>query len=64
MTGQRTTLVSRLFTSVLVLLVIGFASIGLAAWSGWQTLWRLADLFFDLRLLVTMVGRSGALLRP
>ncbi len=64
MTGQRTTLVSRLFTSVMVLLVIGFTSIGLAALSGWQTLWRLADLFFDLRILVTMVSRSGALLRP
>ena len=64
MTGQRTTLVSRLFTSVLVLLVIGFTSIGLAALSGWQTLWRLADPFFDLRILVTMVSRSGALLRP
>jgi len=65
MTGQRTTHLSRLFTGVFVLLlVLGFEVGGLAAWSGTVSLWRIADLFFDLGLVVTMVSRSGSLMRP
>lgn len=65
MTGQHTTRLSRLFTGVIVLLlVLGFGVGGLAAWSGTASLRQIADLFFDLSLVVTMVGRGGSLLRP
>jgi hypothetical protein len=65
MTGQHPVLLSRLFMSVTVLLlVLGFGVGGLAAWSGTISLWRVADLFFDLSLVVTMVARGGSLLRP
>jgi hypothetical protein len=65
MTSQHPVLVSRLLTGVTVLLlVLGFGAGGLAAWSGTISVWRVADLFFDLSLLVTMVARGGSLLRP
>jgi hypothetical protein len=65
MTGQHPVLLSRYLTSLTVLLlVLGFGVGGLAAWSGSIGLWRIADLFFDLSLVVTMVARGGALLRP
>ena len=65
MTSQHPVLVSRLFTGVTVLLwVLGFGAGGLAAWSGTIDLCRVADLFFDLSLIVTMVARGGSLLRP
>jgi hypothetical protein len=65
MTSQHPVLVSRLITGVTVLLlVLGFGVGGLAAWSGTSNLCRIADLFFDLSLLVTMVARGGSLLPP
>jgi hypothetical protein len=65
MIGQRTTHVSRVFTGVIVLLLIlGFGVGDLAASSGTSTVWRIADLFFDLSLVVTIVSRGGPLLRP
>ena len=65
MTSQHPVLRSRLFTGVTVLLlVLGCGVSGLAAWSGTIGLCRVADLFFDLSLLVTMVARGGSLLRP
>jgi hypothetical protein len=65
MTSQHPVLLSRYLTSVTVLLlVLGFGVGGLAAWSGTIGLWRIADLFFDLSLVVTMVARGGSLLRP
>jgi hypothetical protein len=65
MTSQHPVLLSRLITGVIVLLlVVGFGVGGLAAWSGTISVWRVADLFFDLSLLVTMVARGGSLLRP
>ena len=65
MTSQHLVLVNRLITGVTVLLwVLGFSVGGLAAWSGTIGLCRVADLFFDLSLLVTMVARGGSLLRP
>jgi hypothetical protein len=65
MTSQRPVLVNRLITGVTVLLlVLGFGVGGLAAWSGTINLCRVADLFFDLSLVVTMVVRGGSLLRP
>jgi hypothetical protein len=65
MTSQRLVLVNRLITGVTVLLlVLGFGVGGLAAWSGTIGLCRVADLFFDLSLVVTMVVRGGSLLRP
>jgi hypothetical protein len=65
LTGQHTTRLSRLFTGVIVLLwVLGFGFGGLAAWSRTSSLWQIADLFFDLSLVVTMVNRGGSLLRP
>jgi hypothetical protein len=65
MTGQHPVLLSRLFMSVTVLLlVLGFGVGGLAAWSGTISLCPVADLFFDLSLVVTMVARGGSLLRP
>jgi hypothetical protein len=65
MTGQHPVLLSRYLTSLTVLLlVLGFGVGGFAAWSGTIGLWRVADLFFDLSLVVTMVARGGSLLRP
>jgi hypothetical protein len=65
MTGQRTTHLSRLFMGVIaLLLVLGFGVGVLAAWSGHQSLWRIADLFFDLGIVVTIVSRGGSLMRP
>jgi hypothetical protein len=65
MTSQHLVLVNRLITGVTVLLlVLGFGVGGLAAWSGTIGLCRVADLFFDLSLVVTMVVRGGSLLRP
>jgi hypothetical protein len=65
MTGQHPVLLSRYLTSLTVLLlVLGFGVGGLAAWSGSISLCRVADLFFDLSLVVTMVARGGSLLRP
>jgi hypothetical protein len=65
MTGQHPVLLSRYLTSLTVLLlVLGCGVGGLAAWSGTIGLWRIADLFFDLSLVVTMVARGGSLLRP
>jgi hypothetical protein len=65
MTSQHPVLLSRLITGVTVLLlVLGFGVSGLAAWSGTIGLCRVADLFFDLSLLVTMAARSGSLLWP
>ena len=65
MTSQHLVLVNRLITGVTVLLlVLGFGVGGLAAWSGTISLCRVADLFFDLSLLVTMAARSGSLLWP
>ncbi len=46
------------------MLVLGFGVGGLAAWSGTIDLCRVADLCFDLSLLVTIVARGGSLLRP
>ena len=64
-TGQRTTHLSRVFAGLIVLLLILGSGVGvLAAWSGIASLWQVADLFFDLGLLVTMVSRGGSLLRP
>jgi len=65
MTSQHLVLVNRLITGVTVLLlVLGFGVGGLAAWSGTINLCRVADVFFDLSLLVTMAARSGSLLWP
>ena len=65
MTSQHLVLVNRLITGVTVLLlVLGFGVGGIAAWSGTINLCRVADLFFDLSLVVTMAARSGSLLRP
>jgi hypothetical protein len=65
MRSQHPVLLSRLITGVTVLLlVLGFGVGGLAAWSGTINLCRVADLFFDLSLVVTMVARGGSLLRP
>jgi hypothetical protein len=65
MTSQHPVLLSPLITGVTVLLlVLGFGVGGLAAWSGTIGLCRVADLFFDLSLVVTMVVRGGSLLRP
>ena len=65
MTSQHLVLVNRLITGVpVLLLVLGFGVGGLAAWSGTINLCRVADLFFDLSLVVTMVARGGSLLRP
>ena len=65
MTSQHLVLVNRLFTGFTVLLlVLGFGVGGIAAWSETINLCRVADLFFDLSLLVTMVARGGSLLRP
>ena len=65
MTSQHPVLLSRLIPGVAVLLlVLGFGVGGLAAWSGTINLFRVADLCFDLSLLVTMVARGGSLLRP
>jgi hypothetical protein len=65
MTSQHLVLVNGLITGVTVLLlVLGFGVGGLAAWSGTIDLCRVADLCFDLSLLVTMVARGGSLLRP
>ncbi len=65
MKRQRPLLMNHAFTAVIVLLlVLGFGVGGLAAWSGTTSLWRIADLFFDLSLVVTMVSRGGSLLRP
>jgi hypothetical protein len=65
MTGQRTTHSSRVFAGVIVSLWVLGCGVGvLAGWSGHRSLWRIADLFYDLGLLVTMVSRGGSLLRP
>jgi len=65
MTGQHTTHLNRVFTGVIVMLWVLGCGVGvLAAWSGTPSLWQIADLFFDLGLLVTMVSRGGSLLRP
>ena len=52
------------FAPVIVLfLLLGIATGGLALVRSDAGLWRIADLFFDVSLLVTMIGRGGALLR-
>jgi hypothetical protein len=63
MTGQRSTRDGAFVPVIVLFLLLGIATGGLALVRGDADLWRIADLFFDVSLLVTMIGRGGALLR-
>lgn len=63
MTGQRSTRDGAFALAIVLFLLLGLATGGLALVRGDAGLWRIADLFFDVSLLVTMIGRGGALLR-
>ena len=65
MPGRSTACLSRVLAGITaLLLVLGIGVVVFAACSDNENLWRIADLFFDLSLVVTMVTRGGSLLRP